>query len=334
MNSDKKARKGITRRDFFRGAAVAGATLAGAGALSGVVHGSGSGKQYNKEDAYEPIPIPVNELNEYGKILEEQLLLKSSPIAIKMLKDESGIPAGAKKPSDPASGIGGRLALCQGFALARRQRQTIAMFDTDHWCFEPVIAFGLRPPPETYLAGLTTFPFLIADKEAAAKHAREDLRLPYEKYKGSGMAMGPANMVNFSPDLIMIYCNPDQLRYLTLALGYKEAYMVNSSFYGIGSCGRAAVPPLLKGEATIAVTDLGERERAMVGEDKIVLTLPATTWQLGKGKSRNLFKDLMEGIDHFKDPLPYKSAFSPTMMPDFLQPGFYVDFFKEWGLWP
>jgi len=324
----------MTRRDFFRETVVASATLAGAGALSGVAQASGSSRHYNKEGAYEPIPIPVNELNEYGKVLEEQLLLKSSPIAIKMLKDESEIPAGARRPSDPASKIDGRLALCQGFALARRQRQTIAMFDTDHWCFEPVIAFGLRPPPETYLAGHTTFPFLIADQEAAAKHAQEDLRLPYEKYKGSGMAMGPANTVNFSPDLVMIYCNPDQLRYLTLALGYKEAYMVNSSFYGIGSCGRAAVPPLLKGEATIAVTDLGERERAMVGEDKIVLTLPAKTWQLGKGNSRNLFKDLMEGIDHFKDSLPYKSAFPPTMMPDFRQPDFYVDYFKEWGLWP
>jgi uncharacterized protein (DUF169 family) len=334
MSSDKKTQKGITRRDFFMGAAVAGVTLAGADTLSGVAQASGSDSHHNKEDAYEPIPIPVNELNEYGKVLEEQLVLKSSPIAIKMLKDESEIPAGAGRPSDPASNIGGRLALCQGFALARRQRQTIAMFDTDHWCFEPVIAFGLRPPPETYLAGRTTFPFLIADQEAAAKHAQEDPRLPYDKYKGSGMVMGPANTVNFSPDLVMIYCNPDQLRYLTLALGYREAYMVNSSFYGIGSCGRAAVSPLLKGEATIAVTDLGERERAMVGEDKIVLTLPAKTWQLGEGKSRNLFKDLMEGINHFKDSLPYKSAFSPTMMPDFRQPDFYVDYFKEWGLWP
>ena len=334
MSSDKKARKGITRRDFFMGAAVAGATLAGVDTLSGVAQASSSDSHNNKEDVYEPIPIPVNELNEYGKVLEEQLVLKSSPIAIKMLKDESDTPAGARRPSEPASNIGGRLALCQAFALARRQRQTIAMFDTDHWCFEPVIAFGLRPPPETYLAGRTTFPFLIADQDAAAKHAQEDLRLPYEKYKGSGMVVGPANTVNFSPDLIMIYCNPDQLRYLPLALGYKEAYMVNSSFYGIGSCGRAAVPPLLKGEATLTVPDLGERERAMVAEDKMILTLPAKTWQSSKGKSRNLFKDLMEGIDHFKDPLPYKSAFPPNMMPDFRQPDFYVDYFKEWGLWP
>ena len=34
MSSDKKLQKGITRRDFFKGAAVAGAAVAGAGTLT------------------------------------------------------------------------------------------------------------------------------------------------------------------------------------------------------------------------------------------------------------------------------------------------------------
>jgi len=334
MSSDEKKPKGITRRDFFKGAAVAGAAMAGAGTLAKATEAKGGHKHPKKIKEFKGIPIPVDTLNEYGETLETQLLLRSSPIAIKMLKPGDTIPGGAERPSD-SSRIGGRLALCQAFALARRQEMTIVMYDTDHWCFEPIIAFGLRPPPEDYLNGDTTYPFLIADQKAAAKHAQEDPRLPYEEYEGSGMVFGPAKTVSFSPDLVMIYCNTDQLRYFILALGYKEAYMVNSSFYGIGSCGRAAVPPLLTHEATITVPDPGERDRAaMTREDMMILTLPAKTWPVKKKKSRNLFLDLMDGIDHFSQFMPYKTAFSPSMQPDFQQPGFYVEYFKQWNLWP
>jgi uncharacterized protein (DUF169 family) len=331
MSSDGKKPKGMTRRDFFKGAAVAGAAVAGISALPSVVQARG--QDWDPDKWWQGIPIGSAELNDYGNILEQQLLLRSSPIAIKMLKPGDPIPGGAERPSS-SSLIGGRLALCQAFALARRQGMTIAMYDTDHWCFEPIIAFGLRPPPEDYLNGATTYPYLIGDQEAAAKHAQEDPRLPYHKYKGSGMVFGPAKSVSFSPDLVMIYCNTGQLRYLTLALGYKEAYMVESSFYAIGSCVRAAVPPLLFHEATITVPDPGERERASTGEDMMILTLPAKTWPVKKKKTRNLFLDLMDGIDHFSQFLPYKTAFSPSMEPDFPLPPFYIEYFKQWGLWP
>jgi hypothetical protein len=60
MSSDKKTQKGMTRRDFFMGAAVAGVTLAGADTLSGVAQASSSDGHNNQEDVYEPIPLPVN----------------------------------------------------------------------------------------------------------------------------------------------------------------------------------------------------------------------------------------------------------------------------------
>jgi hypothetical protein len=65
----------------------------------------------------------------------------------------------------------------------------------------------------------------------------------------------------------------------------------------------------------------------------MILTLPAKTFPVKKGESRNLFLDLMEGIEHFSF-MPYKTAFSPSMWPDFPQPGFYVEYFEQWGLWP
>jgi uncharacterized protein (DUF169 family) len=262
------------------------------------------------------------------------LLLRSSPIGIKMLKYRRDVPEGARRPGQESPGdiIGGRLSLCQAFALARRGNpgKTIAMFAEDHRCFEPVIAFGLKPPDADgapdYLGGGTTYPFLIADKEAAAKHAQEDPRLPYRYYKDTGMVFGPLKAINFVPDLVMIYCNPGQLRHLTLALGYKHAYMVNSSFYGIGSCGRSAVPPLLTGEATITVPDPGEYDRAGTTEDMMILTLPAR-----KRNGRNLFADMMEGLRTLNVFMSYTS-FDLEVRSDHPQPDFYKAFFNAWGL--
>ena len=42
MSSEEKAKKGMTRRDFFMGAAVAGATVAGLGSLTKIEAASGS----------------------------------------------------------------------------------------------------------------------------------------------------------------------------------------------------------------------------------------------------------------------------------------------------
>jgi uncharacterized protein (DUF169 family) len=329
----------MSRRDFFKGAAVAGAVVAGAGALTNYTEAKDHHVK-KWEYGWQDEGLSWEELNACGKDLESMLLLRSSPIAIKMLKSESEVPTGARRPGKESPGdvIGGRLSLCQAFGLARRGNpgKTIAMFAEDHRCFEPVIAFGLKPPPPPgtpgvldYLGGETTYPFLISKKEAAAKHAQEDPRLPYRE--GSGMVFGPLKTINFEPvDLVMIYCNTGQLRHLTLALGYVEAYMVNSSFYGIGSCGRAAVPPLLTGEATITVPDPGEYDRAGTTEDMMILTLPARAWGT-KWKSRNLFQDMMEGLRTLNAYMPYTS-FALEVRSDHPQPPFYKAFFNAWGL--
>ena len=156
------------------------------------------------------------EFNTYGADLEKMLFLRTYPIAIRMLGSESEIPEGAIRPKKDR---GEHYAICQVFSLARRQGMTFAMFLEDHWCFEPIISYGLVETPQDYLDGFTNS-FFIADKEAAAKHAREMTRLPVGQYPG--MVVGPLKTANFDPDLTMIYCNPAQLRHLLLALEVPE----------------------------------------------------------------------------------------------------------------
>jgi uncharacterized protein (DUF169 family) len=320
MSSDEKTCKGMTRRDFFKGAAVAGVVVAGTGALTNSAEAKrqlgGSGWGHGWEDD----GLPLDELHTYGADLERLMILRSSPIGIKMLKNRSEIPEGAFKPrADKYE----HYALCQAFGITRRQGKTIAMFIEDHWCFETIIGLGLVEPPQSFLDGFTAS-FFIEDPIAAKEHAQEAPRLPYKKYMDTGMVFGPLKTANFVPDLVMIYCNTGQLRHLILALGLKHGYLITSTFYGIGSCTRSTVPSLQTGEAYITVPDPGEYERAMTGEDIMILTLPAR-----KSKGRNLFEDMMYGL--YKRPY---TSFAPSMWPNFPKPGFYNTYFSQWGLDP
>jgi uncharacterized protein (DUF169 family) len=232
-----------------------------------------------------------------------------------MLKSESETPKGAVRPKKDR---GEHYAMCQAFAVARRQGMTLAMFIEDHWCFEPIISYGLVQTPQDYLDGFTNS-FFIADKQAAAKHAREMTRIPVGKY--AGMVLGPLKTANFVPDLTMIYSNTAQLRHLLLSLRYLNGTQVTSTIDPIGSCVHSIVPSLLNGECQITVPDPGDFERAGAQEDEMILTVP----------TRRL-KELMDGIYHFEKSNMGFRRFSYALKTDFQQPPFYQEYFKKWGL--
>ncbi len=257
----------------------------------------------------------VPTFNTYGTDLERMLILRTYPIAIKMLESESQIPQGAIRPKRDK---GEHYAVCQAFSLARRQGTTIAMFLEDHWCFEPIISYGLVETPQDYLDGFTNS-FFIADREAAAKHAREMTRLPVGQY--AGMVIAPLKTADFDPDLAMIYCTPAQLRHLLLALRYAKGTQVTSTLDPIGSCVHSVVRSLLTGECAVTVPDPGDFERAGAQDDEMVLTVPTPR-----------LEELMDGIYHFEETGMGFRRFGLSVHHDFQQPPFYQEYFKNWGL--
>jgi len=301
--------QGITRRDFLKGAAVVSTAV---GVLDSWPEARGNIAAQPAEERN----IAMEKFNTYGADLEKMLMLRTYPIAIKMLKSEAEIPQGAVRPKKDR---GEHYAMCQVFSLVRRQGMTIAMFIEDHWCFEPIISYGLVETPKDYLEGFTNS-FFIANKEAAAKHAREMYRIPYGQYPG--MALAPLKIAKFVPDLTMIYCNTAQLRHLLLALRWKNGYQVTSIIDPIGSCVHSVVPSLLKGECWITVPDPGDYERAAALDEEMILTIPTKR-----------LDELMEGVYNFDKNMPFR-RFNYSMYPDFQQPPFYEEYFKRWGLDP
>ena len=121
-----------------------------------------------------------DEANEYGRELERLLKLRTHPVALKMLPAEANEPAGALRPKRDN---GSHLAFCQAVSLARRQGLTVAMFKEDHWCFAPLLAYGIMPDPDDeFIKNVTGFP-----------------QLPYRSCTGTVLA--PLDSTSFEPDV-------------------------------------------------------------------------------------------------------------------------------------
>ncbi|MFC2046826.1 DUF169 domain-containing protein [Chloroflexota bacterium] len=258
----------------------------------------------------------LSDLNGYGSELEKMLQLRTSPIAVKLLETEGDIP---KATIRPKRALDFQLGLCQAFAMSRREGAQVAMLKEDHWCYVPVIAFGLSEPPEIFLEGHTSFPERIADLEAAKRWAHIYPRLDYGRYLG--IVSAPLKTANFEPDLVIIYCNSAQLTCLLSGIRYKEGYQVTSILEPGGACVLATIPVIKSGDCHVSVPCIGDRRWALARDEEIIFSVP---------KSR--LEDLMMGLRNCEDRDSGYTAIIPRMMSEYPLPESYVKIGKMIGM--
>jgi uncharacterized protein (DUF169 family) len=246
----------------------------------------------------------VSEFNRYGEEIEKLMLLRTSPLAVKMLEKESDVPEGAIRPK---SGQGCHLAQCQAFSKSRRKGESIAMLKDDNWCWGPLIAYGLVDQG-------------TADKFPELKDAVKSIPLiEYGKYVG--IVSAPLKTANYLPDVVLIYSNNAQLNNMLWALSFGGDGPVNSPIYPITSCAFSVVPALA-GQYRITLPDPGELGRAQAGEDEIIFSLPNDK-VLGLVTQLRMFEERKMG---------YRHNALWEVMPDFPRPDFYKRFYRECGL--
>jgi uncharacterized protein (DUF169 family) len=243
----------------------------------------------------------LKELNRCGEELEQLLLLRTSPLAVKMLEKESDIPEGAVRPYRDR---GIHIAQCQAFAISRRQRESVAMLKEDNWCFAALIAYGLvDKPKDPELQLFVDFP-----------------TFPRDKYVG--IVSAPLRSANFEPDVIIIYSNTAQLRNMLLPFHFGgEEELVDYHFFP-PACAYQVVPVMSGGKLMVTLPDPGDYHRALATEDEIVLSVPEA--RMAK---------MMKGVREIeKGDFAYSRA-GMYMLHDFPQPEFYQMLFKRWGLY-
>lgn len=235
---------------------------------------------------------------QYGRELESLLHLQTSPIAVKMLEKETDIPEGSIKPKKEQ---GKHYAQCQAFSLSRRDKITVAMRREDSWCPGPVMAYGFVPPPESRKTNVGT---------------------QYERFEHGryiGILTGPLKVASFEPDLIMIYCDTNQLRSMLLSIEEKERPKIKFNFFPF-SCAWAVTTPILHNEYGVTLPDPGEYVRALAQAGEMIFSIPILR-----------LDGFMDGLKNFFE----KSMFANEqmmMVSDFPQPDIYKDIFKAWGM--
>jgi uncharacterized protein (DUF169 family) len=241
----------------------------------------------------------VKDFNRYGEELENLLGLYTSPIAVKMLEKEEDIPEGAIRPKKDRSY---HLAQCQAFAMSRRERATVAMLKEDNWCPGAVIAYGLVPKPD--------------DPAARVQNTYDCFE--YRRY--IGILTAPLKKAAFEPDVVIIYCDTNQLRIMLLSLKMEDRTLVKSNFFPF-SCSNSVVPVMLNGEYWINLPDPGEYSRALTIAGEMMFSVP-----------RNKLAGLVENLGQFDR---NESGFAHEQMmmrPDFPQPELYKRVFESWGM--
>ena len=281
----------FTRREVL-GVGLGAATLATAGAAISTA----SAAQPEKSSTSE-----LSDFNKYGEELESLLCLRTSPVAVRMLRSKDEIPDGAYRPKRDKNK---HYAQCQVFSLSRRDRMTVAMLKDDNWCLGPLLAYGLAemPPPKP---------------GAGPAPSNQFKRFEHGKYVG--ILTGPLKTAQFKPDLVLIYSDTNQLRDMLLSLKEEEKPKVRTNLFPI-SCAFCITNPIIDNEYWVNLPDPGVYVRALTQPGEMIFSIPVPK-----------LPEFMEGFRTFDKESMFAHE-QMMMQSDFEQPDIYKEMFEAWGM--
>ena len=256
---------------------------------------------------------------EENRARHEQLVkltgLRYPAVALKMIADESALPEGTVIP---LRDWGKHIALCQAFAFARRQGKTLYMRKEDHWCWNPILTYGMISKELGKEGFRALHRVQGTSMESADAFVDSFPCLPHGENRG--ILVAPLDQADFEPDVTLIYCKNDQLRLLLMAVNTQTREMLQSSFYAFDSCVYSVVPAIQEGAYRITIPDPGEYERGLTPEDDIIFSVPAQ-------REAEFYTGVAAQLR-----VGGRDRFYMTMKEDFPRPHIYDIVFETWGL--
>jgi uncharacterized protein (DUF169 family) len=266
------------------------------GAYGGKATAAAASPALNKQEGNR-MPT-LKDFNGYGEELERELILRTSPIAVKMIKSEADIPEGAYRPKRDKNK---HYAQCQVFSLSRRDKMTVAMLKDDNWCLGPLLYYGLVETPN----------------RPAGNSAMQTKSFEYGKY--IGILTAPLKSAAFEPDLVLIYSDTNQLREMLLSIKAEDKPNVKANFLS-NSCAFAITNPILDNEYWINLPDPGEYVRALTQAGEMMFSIPVPKLTGFMNDLRKFYKESMFAREQM------------MMESDFMQPDIYKKMFESWGM--
>jgi len=252
-----------------------------------------------------------------SELLKGTIGQRYDAMALKMIRDEGEVP---EQAIYPMRDMGQHMALCQAFALSRREGKTVYMQKQDHWCWAPLIGYGQFELQKDTPAFNELLPVIgIKDPNAAAAFIENFPHLPTGEYKG--ILTSPLGTAEFEPDVIVINCRNAELRTILFGIKTQSGTTMKTEFDAIDSCVWGIIPAITKGEYRVSFPDPGDFTYANTSEDDVILSVP-----------KEKFEELEKGLQTLNYIGMTHSSFQMSMEYDYARPAFYNRMFKAWGL--
>ena len=206
-----------------------------------------------------------------AEFIADDLRLKTVPVAVKFLEDESAFPEKTRRPSEA---LGKRITICQAVTMTRVYGWTVGLTKQDLICVPAMIAFGFTGAsnPRRTLGKL--FCEVNFSKDQAAGEAETGSMTFPEKGEFGAMLLAPLHKGLFEPDSVAIYGNPAQVMRLVQAWVYHEGKRVSAGLGGKVECSEYLIAPFKTGSPRIVIPGLGDRIFSMTQDDEMVFAVP------------------------------------------------------------
>lgn len=199
--------------------------------------------------------------------MEQLLRLKSFPVALKMLPEETDLEKirFMRRPE-------GKATLCQLITQVRNFDWTVGA-SVDDFIFPACPSIlGLRETPEVNSDGTFRNIVWVQTKEDARRYEKAIPRLPLNKFQA--VAMAPLVYNPFEPDMVIIYANPAQMIILINALQFEDYEVMQFYCVGESSCSDAIARCYNTGKPALSIPCYGERRYGHAQDDELVIALP------------------------------------------------------------
>lgn len=207
----------------------------------------------------------------FGNLLDKHTRPQTFPVAVKMCKDASEIPAKAKRP---ARDLGFQAAICQAISFARHYGWALALDGDDLSCPLAKVVFGFAPLTDFYVEGHACAGLYTASPTAGAATEAQVSKFPTGEYVA--LVATPLARAEFEPDVVIIYTSPAQVMRLVTAALWKNGGRIQSSFSGRIDCSDGVITTMQTQECQVILPCYGDRIFAQAQDHEMAFSVPHT----------------------------------------------------------
>lgn len=210
----------------------------------------------------------MENMQEFAQTFRRILQLKTSPVAVRILKNHEEIPVLFKRPEAPLPSF--CFAVMESF-----KGKGFFITRSDVLCTMGLTALGLKKEGSKlgrHKQGVQIGVF--GNEEAAQNYFSKGVCLPAGQTKG--VAMSPLEKAVMGVDVVLFKVNSEQAMWLLTATQYltgeRNDFCVGTGFQGV--CGDVIVYPLISKKVNMTVNGVGDRIAVTMGKHELFLGIP------------------------------------------------------------